>query len=54
MSSTAVIVESIFVLISLVSKLAEANNIKEEELHAKLKEAFAEAKKRDPKDLPDV
>jgi hypothetical protein len=54
MSNTVIIVESIFALISLIARLAEANNVAEEELQAKLKEAFEEAKKNDPADLPDV
>ena len=49
-----IIAEAITGLIHIVASLAKANNVKEEELQAKLKEAFAEAKKRDPENLPDL
>ena len=54
MSSGIIVAEAITGLIHIIASLASANNVAEEELQAKLKEAFKEALKRDAKDLPDV
>ena len=54
MSSSLIVAESIVALLHVVTTLARANNIKDEELKIKLQEALIKAKTRDPKDLPDV
>lgn len=53
-ASTALIIEAIMALITLISKHQEAKAISEEQIDAELKRVFDEFKKRKAEDLPDV